>query len=68
MNKIAIPKQHPFASHISQFAMFPSFQSPDDPETGVRAASKPFLNALIPNKAPDVTVISKTIGEWVSRI
>ncbi|XP_074508546.1 sperm-associated microtubule inner protein 4 [Sebastes fasciatus] len=62
MIKIATPKQHPFSSHISQFAMFPSFRSPDDPETGVRAASQPFLNHLIPNSAPDVTLLSKTIG------
>ncbi|XP_034553558.1 uncharacterized protein C7orf31 homolog [Notolabrus celidotus] len=62
MIKIATPKQHPYSSHISKFAMFPSYRSPDDPETGVRAASKPFLNPLIPNRAPDVTLLSKTIG------
>ncbi|XP_070690788.1 sperm-associated microtubule inner protein 4 [Pempheris klunzingeri] len=62
MIKIGIPKEHPYSSHISQFAMFPSFCSPDDPETGVRAASQPFLNPLIPNSAPDVTLLSKTIG------
>ncbi|KAK5612769.1 hypothetical protein CRENBAI_007476 [Crenichthys baileyi] len=55
-------KEHPYSSHISRFAMFPSFLSPDDPERGVRAASQSFLNPLIPNKAPDVTVLSKTIG------
>eukprot|EP00064_Thunnus_orientalis_P001756 superscaffoldBa00000121_g1759 len=42
--------------------MFPSFHSPDDPDTGVRAASQPFLNPLIPTGAPDVTLLSKTIG------
>uniref|UniRef100_UPI0037E76A9B sperm-associated microtubule inner protein 4 n=1 Tax=Semicossyphus pulcher TaxID=241346 RepID=UPI0037E76A9B len=62
MITIPTPKQHPYSSHISQFAMFPSFRSPDDPETGVRAASKPFLNPLVPNRAPDVTLLSKTIG------
>uniref|UniRef100_A0A8C2XB57 Uncharacterized protein n=1 Tax=Cyclopterus lumpus TaxID=8103 RepID=A0A8C2XB57_CYCLU len=60
--KIATPKQHPYSSHISQFAMFPSFRSPDDHETGVRAASQHFLNPLIPNNAPDVTLLKKTIG------
>ncbi|CAJ1061732.1 uncharacterized protein C7orf31 homolog [Xyrichtys novacula] len=63
MIKIAMPKQHPYSSHISKFAMFPSFHPPEDPETGVRAASKPFLSPLIPNRAPDVTVLSKTIGK-----
>ncbi|XP_067456298.1 sperm-associated microtubule inner protein 4 [Thunnus thynnus] len=62
MIKIATPKEHPYASHISRFAMFPSFHSPDDPDTGVRAASQPFLNPLIPTGAPDVTLLSKTIG------
>ncbi|KAI3360465.1 hypothetical protein L3Q82_002359 [Scortum barcoo] len=62
MIKIAIPKEHPYASHISKFAIFPSFRAPDDPETGVRAAAQPFLNPLIPNSAPDVTLMSKTIG------
>ncbi|KAE8288710.1 putative protein C7orf31-like protein TISP74 [Larimichthys crocea] len=62
MIKIATPKEHPYSSHISRFAIFPSFRSPDDPETGVRAASQPFLNPLIPNSAPDITLLSKTIG------
>ncbi|XP_036929469.1 uncharacterized protein C7orf31-like [Acanthopagrus latus] len=62
MIKIATPKLHPYSSHISKFAMFPSFRSPDDPETGVRAAFQPFLNPLIPNCAPDITLLSKTMG------
>ncbi|KAM6936716.1 sperm-associated microtubule inner protein 4 [Lycodopsis pacificus] len=62
MIKIATPKQHPYSSHISQFAMFPSFRSPDDQETGVRAASQHFISPLIPNNVPDVTLLSKTIG------
>ncbi|XP_012718009.2 uncharacterized protein C7orf31 [Fundulus heteroclitus] len=60
--KTATLKEHPYSSHISRFAMFPSFLSPDDPERGVRAASQTFLNPVIPNKAPDVTLLSKTIG------
>ncbi|KAI9536554.1 hypothetical protein NQZ68_032349 [Dissostichus eleginoides] len=61
MIKIAIPKSHPYSSHISKFAMFPSYRCPDDPETGVRAASQPFLNPLMPNSAPGVTLLSKAI-------
>lgn len=63
MMKTANLKEHPYSSHISRFAVFPSFLSPDDLERGVRAASQSFINPLIPNKAPDVTVVSKTIGE-----
>ncbi|XP_038125511.1 uncharacterized protein C7orf31 homolog [Cyprinodon tularosa] len=62
MMKTATLKEHPYSSHISRFAVFPSFLSPDDLERGVRAASQSFINPLIPNKAPDVTVVSKTIG------
>lgn len=61
--KTATLREHPYSSHISRFAVFPSFLSPDDPDRGVRAASQSFLNSLIPNKAPDVTLLSKTIGE-----
>lgn len=61
--KVATPKQHPYASHISHFAMFPSFCSPDDSQTGFRASRRPFPNALVPKSAPDVTLISKTKGE-----
>lgn len=63
MTKAAILKEHPYSSHISRFALFPSFRSPDDPVSGVRAASQPVLNPLIPSSAPDVTVVSKTIGK-----
>ncbi|CAN9514304.1 unnamed protein product [Ophioblennius macclurei] len=62
MTKIATPKEHPYSSHVSRFAMFPSFRSPDDPQTGVRAASQPLLNPRIPNGAPEVTLKSKTMG------
>uniref|UniRef100_A0A668TBG2 Uncharacterized protein n=1 Tax=Oreochromis aureus TaxID=47969 RepID=A0A668TBG2_OREAU len=62
INIIATPKEHPYSSHISRFAMFPSFHSPDDPHTGVRAASQSFLNLSIPNSAPDITLLSKTKG------
>ncbi|XP_014326348.1 uncharacterized protein C7orf31 homolog [Xiphophorus maculatus] len=62
MTKTTTLKEHPYSSHISRFAMFPSFLSPDDPERGVRAASQRFTNPLIPNKPPDVTLLSKTIG------
>lgn len=42
--------------------MFPSYESPDDPHTGVRAASTLPLNPLLPSSAPAVTVLHKTKG------
>lgn len=60
--EVATPKQHPYASHISQFAMFPSFRSPDDTQTGFRASRRPFPNALVPISAPDIILVSKTKG------
>ena len=63
MIQVPIPKEHPYQSHISRFALFPTFHSPDDPDTGVRAASRQPLNPLIPSSAPEVTVLSKTKGE-----
>ncbi|CAG6015596.1 unnamed protein product [Menidia menidia] len=32
--RTATMREHPYASHISRFAVFPSFSSPDDPQTG----------------------------------
>ncbi|XP_047455287.1 uncharacterized protein C7orf31 [Mugil cephalus] len=62
MIKVPTLKEHPYSSHISRFAMFPSFHSPDDPDTGVRAASQPFPNHLVPNSASDSALLSKTVG------
>uniref|UniRef100_A0A3P8XS95 Uncharacterized protein n=1 Tax=Esox lucius TaxID=8010 RepID=A0A3P8XS95_ESOLU len=62
MIRVPIPKEHPYQSHISRFALFPTFRSPDDPDTGVRAASQRPLNPLVPASAPQVTVLRKTKG------
>lgn len=57
MTRNPIPKQHPYSSHISKFAMFPSFYPPGDPEEpGVRASSRPFFNS-------DMSVLKKTKGK-----
>ncbi|TSK34747.1 hypothetical protein Baya_4355 [Bagarius yarrelli] len=42
--------------------MFPTYHYPDDPDTGVRAASKLPINPLLPANAPQVTLLSKTKG------
>ncbi|XP_051574264.1 uncharacterized protein C7orf31 [Myxocyprinus asiaticus] len=62
MIKVAVPREHPYQSHMSRYAMFPSYRSPDDPDTGVRAGSKLPLNPLLPSSAPTVTLLHKTTG------
>ncbi|KAM9403675.1 uncharacterized protein spmip4 isoform 2-T3 [Salvelinus alpinus] len=64
MITVPIPKEHPYQAHISRFALFPTFRSPDDPDTGVRAASLRPLNPLVPSSAPEVTVLRKTKGPY----
>ncbi|XP_061633695.1 uncharacterized protein LOC133480061 [Phyllopteryx taeniolatus] len=56
-----VEREHPYASHISRFAMFPSFRSSGDPPTGVRTAAFPFISPIVPT-TPKVTVLSKTKG------
>ncbi|KAM6967489.1 sperm-associated microtubule inner protein 4 [Aplochiton taeniatus] len=60
--KVPIQKEHPYQSHISRFAMFPTIHSPDDPDTGIRAASQNPLHPHIPSSAPEVTVLRQTKG------
>ncbi|XP_066538375.1 sperm-associated microtubule inner protein 4 [Hoplias malabaricus] len=48
---VSTQKEHPYKSHISRCAMFPSYHCPDDPHTGIRAAS-----------TPQVTLIKKSKG------
>ncbi|XP_062343336.1 uncharacterized protein LOC134041090 [Osmerus eperlanus] len=59
---VPVPREHPYQSHISRFAMFPTFRSPDDPDSGVTAATKRPLNLLIPACASDMRVLTKTKG------
>ncbi|XP_036434041.1 uncharacterized protein C7orf31 [Colossoma macropomum] len=60
--KVSIQREHPYQSHISRCAMFPTYRCPDDPHTGVRAATKLPLNPLLPASAPQVTLLNKTKG------
>ncbi|MGH0149052.1 UNVERIFIED_CONTAM: hypothetical protein FKN15_052827 [Acipenser sinensis] len=59
---LRFPAEHPYQSHISRFAVFPNFNSPDDPDTGVRARNIQPIQPFTPAKAPDVIVLSKTRG------
>ncbi|XP_078520504.1 sperm-associated microtubule inner protein 4 [Lissotriton helveticus] len=56
------PGEHPYQSHISKFAMFPSYRSPDDPDIGVRASSAPPLHPHTPASSYDAIVLRKTSG------
>uniref|UniRef100_A0AAY5EM69 Uncharacterized protein n=1 Tax=Electrophorus electricus TaxID=8005 RepID=A0AAY5EM69_ELEEL len=59
---ISIQREHPYQSHISRCAMFPTYRSPDDPDRGVRVACKLPLDPLLPAGAPHVTLLKKTKG------
>ncbi|XP_023258841.1 uncharacterized protein C7orf31 homolog [Seriola lalandi dorsalis] len=74
MIKIAAPREHPYSSHISRFAMFPSFRSPDDTETGHTNPMKGENHVLYPN--PPKTVLPNpkpcdwdfSSSEWTSNM
>ncbi|XP_022100502.1 uncharacterized protein LOC110984527 isoform X2 [Acanthaster planci] len=68
MTKIQIdktfPAEHPYSSHMSRFALFPSFaNSPDDYKTGEAAKeSSTTLHPQMPASSYDVTINHKTKG------
>ena len=59
----AFPAEHPYHSHMSKYAMFPSYDVPEDPVKGVHARSQVPKSAETPSNPYDVTVVSKTKGE-----
>ena len=60
--KKPFPAEHPYTSHISQFAVFPKFDSASDPKRGTDARRIFPKNADMPSTAYDVTIIQKTKG------
>lgn len=56
------PADHPYSSHISRYAVFPTFQSPEDAKRGVQARREQPINAEMPATAYDVQIIHKTKG------
>ncbi|KAJ8004802.1 hypothetical protein DPEC_G00140090 [Dallia pectoralis] len=60
--KVPIPKEHPYQSHISRFALFPTYRTPNEPNAGVRAPHQRSLNPLVPASDSQVTVLRKTKG------
>jgi len=67
MTKLSIdkpfPAEHPYSSHMSRFAMFPSFaNTPDDYKTGEAARHQLPLHPQIPANPNDVTINYKSKG------
>uniref|UniRef100_UPI00398F5017 sperm-associated microtubule inner protein 4 n=1 Tax=Pristiophorus japonicus TaxID=55135 RepID=UPI00398F5017 len=60
--RLPFPAQHPYYSHISKFAVFPSFHSSPDPYTGVQAGKLLPINPDMPAKCDDLTVVKKIKG------
>lgn len=56
------PIEHPYHTHISRGAMFPTFTSPKDLYTGIKARSQQPFPPTVPTKAYDTTVL-KTRGK-----
>ncbi|XP_078391819.1 sperm-associated microtubule inner protein 4 [Cetorhinus maximus] len=61
--RVPFPIEHPYYSHISKFAVFPNFNSPNDPNTGVRAGQLLPINPDMPAKSYDVIVNKKIKGQ-----
>ncbi|XP_013226254.3 sperm-associated microtubule inner protein 4 [Columba livia] len=59
---LPFPSSHPFQTHISRYAVFPNFRSPEDRDTGVYASSHQPFHPNIPTKPFDVVVLGKTRG------
>ncbi|XP_031237746.1 uncharacterized protein C7orf31 homolog isoform X2 [Mastomys coucha] len=55
------PIEHPYHTHISRGAMFPTFTSPKDLYTGVKARTQQPFPPTVPTKAYDTTIL-KTRG------
>uniref|UniRef100_A0A8C7B9Z4 Sperm microtubule inner protein 4 n=1 Tax=Neovison vison TaxID=452646 RepID=A0A8C7B9Z4_NEOVI len=55
------PIEHPYHTHISRGAMFPTFTSPKDLYTGIKARSQQPFPPTVPTKAYGTTIL-KTRG------
>ncbi|KAL3836233.1 hypothetical protein ACJMK2_021672 [Sinanodonta woodiana] len=56
------PAEHPYSGHISRTAIFPKFDSPEDPKRGINARAIQPINAEMPATAYDVKIVHKTKG------
>ncbi|XP_019364152.1 PREDICTED: uncharacterized protein C7orf31 homolog isoform X2 [Gavialis gangeticus] len=59
---LPFPVTHPYQTHISRYAMFPNFKSPEDKDVGVEASSHQPFHPNIPTKPYDVIIFRKAKG------
>lgn len=62
---LPFPTSHPYQTHISKYAMFPDFRSPEDRDTGTDASSCQSFHSNISCKAFDMVVLRNTRGKMV---
>ncbi|KAK7092379.1 uncharacterized protein [Littorina saxatilis] len=58
----SFPGEHPHTSHMSRFAVFPKFDSSEDPKRGVAARNEQPISSEMPANPYDVVVKEKTKG------
>ncbi|XP_041372171.1 uncharacterized protein LOC121385529 [Gigantopelta aegis] len=58
----SFPAEHPYHSHMSQLAVFPKFDSSEDPKRGVKAKQERPINSEMPANPYDITIVKKTKG------
>ena len=66
MIKKPFPAEHPYSSHMSNYAIFPSFETPEDPKRGYRAREQDPKNDEMPAMNNDVIILNKTKGTYPS--
>jgi len=52
---------------MPRYAMFPKFDSPEDPKRGVEARKEQPINSEMPATAFDVAIVRKTKGKSMHR-
>ena len=61
------PAEHPMASHQSRFAVFPNFESADDPRTGNKARAADIKDPEMAANNWNIGVIKKIKGRPVNK-
>uniref|UniRef100_A0A803XRC9 Sperm microtubule inner protein 4 n=1 Tax=Meleagris gallopavo TaxID=9103 RepID=A0A803XRC9_MELGA len=62
---LPFPTSHPYQTHISKYAMFPDFRSPEDRDTGTDASSCQSFHSNISCKAFDMVVLRNTRAYYI---
>lgn len=56
------PAEHPYDSHIPRYAVFPKFDSPEDPKRGVEARGERPISSEMPANPAHTTIVQKIKG------